>query len=88
MGHTRHSEQRIRFGTDTDPDHGRLGLIVDLRFPVVDLILLRDGQVGLYTTLGVEELDFCAPFHKAVCNLQLRLELPGGDTLLLNGEEL
>lgn len=66
--HTRKSEKRVWFCCETDTDHGRVGFIIDLGFPVIDLVLLGDGKIGLNTTLRIEELDFCARFDKTVCD--------------------
>lgn len=85
---TRQSEERVGLGRHADADESRLWLVVDLRLPVVDVILLWDRQVALDATLGVEELDLGASLDKAVGNLEFWLKLPCGNAFFLDRKEL
>ena len=85
---TRQSKKRIGLGSHADADERSLRFVVNLRLPVVNVILLRDRQVALDATLGVEELDLGASLDKAVGNLELRLKLPCRHALFLDRKEL
>ena len=74
---TRQPEQRIRLRRQPNTDGRVLRLVIDLRLPVVDLVLLGDGQVGLHAAFRIVELDLGARFDEAVCDFELRLEFPG-----------
>ena len=66
---TRKPKQGVRLRSHADTQQCILGLIVDLRFPIVDLVLLGDWQVTHNSALGVKELNLCPSFYKAVGNL-------------------
>lgn len=82
------SKQRVWLGGHTDAEKRALGLFVDLRFPIVNLVLFRDRQIAHDGTLRVEELDLSPGLDKTICDLELRLELPSRHALLLDGEVL
>lgn len=82
--HTGQSEQRIGFCGHSNAEQGILRLFVNLGFPIIDIVLLGNRQVAHDGALGVEELDFRTGLDKTVGNLQLRLKLPGRNTLFLN----
>ncbi len=63
-------------------------LLVDLGLPVVDFVLFRYREVALDAALGVEELNFRAPFDEAVGDLKFRLKLPSRHALLLYSQKL
>ena len=81
-------EERIRLGGHTNTDQTVLGLLVYLCFPVVDIVLLRYRQVAQHSTFRIEKLDLGSTLDKAVCDFQLRFELPGRDALFLDSEVL
>lgn len=85
---TRHSENGIWLCGNANTNGGCIWLVVDLGLPIVDLVLLGYGQIGLHTALGIKELDFSTAFDEAVRNLKSRFEFPGAYTLLLNCQEL
>lgn len=67
--HTRQSKQRIWLGRDANCNTCVLRFFVDLRLPVVDLILFWNWQIALDTAFGVKELNLGATFDKTVGNL-------------------
>lgn len=82
------AEQRIWLRRQADTNHGRLGFIVELGFPVVYLVLFRNREIALHATLRVEEFNLRPGLDEAIRNLQLRLELPCRDALFLYRQEL
>lgn len=46
---TGHAKERIRLGGDADTDCGCIGLVIDLGFPVIHIVLFGNGKVGLNT---------------------------------------
>ena len=85
---SRKSEKRVRFRCKSDTEQCRFRFVVELCFPIVYFVLLRNGQVTLNAALRVEEFDFGPGFNETICDLQLRFELPGGNTFLLDGQKL
>ena len=66
---TRKTKQRVRLGRHANGEQRVLGLLVDLGLPVVDVVLLGDGQVAHDGALRVEEFDLGAGLDEAVGNL-------------------
>lgn len=76
LRHTWQPEQRIGLCSHPDGEQRGLRLLIDLCFPVINLVLFGNGQVRHYGTFGVEELYFRAALDETICYLQFGLELP------------
>ena len=66
---TGEAEKRIWFCSEPNTDDGSFGLIVDLRFEIVNFILLRYGQVALNAAFGIEKLNLCSCLDEAIRDL-------------------
>ena len=82
------TEQWIRLGGHANTDQAGIRLIVDLGFPIVDFVLLRDWQITLNAAFGVEEFNLCSCLDEAIGDLKLGLKFPSRHTFFLYCKEL